>query len=95
MAKKRKRKRTPPSRKVATMKDVNSARNRGRDEAVLTAWAIIFTVMRDKHGWGARVRLPRLWNEVNELSDSIAKGYVKLEDLIKALEEACGLILEP
>ena len=94
MAKKRKRKRTPPSRQTATMKDLNSARNKAKDDAVKFAWAVMFTVMRDKHGWGSRVRLPRWWTEVNDLSESIVKGYVKVEDLIKTLEEESGIILE-
>lgn len=94
MAKKKKRKRIPPSCRVATAKDVNSARNKAKDDAVKFAWAVMFTVLHDKHGWGSRVRLPRLWNEVNDLSESIVKGYVKVEDLIKTLEEESGIILE-
>ena len=92
MAKKRKRKRIPPSRKIATMKDVNSARNKARDEAIDYAFAIIMSRLSDKWGWG-RIRMGRLWGQVNETSQAIAEGRVKVEDLLKSLEEERGIYI--
>lgn len=62
------------------------------DEAVSYAWAIMFTVMRDKFGFGA-VRLKRMWDEVNNLSDAISEGYVSVADLMETLESEAGITL--
>ena len=56
------------------------------------ASSMFFTVMRDKEGDGP-VRLKRIWNEVEELSDSINQGYVKVLDLVRTLEEEAGIVL--
>ena len=48
--------------------------------------------MRDKHGWEIE-QLGRLWNEVNDLSDSISRGFVSVADLTKALEEEAGIVI--
>ena len=76
------------SRRQATAADVAKAKR----EAVMSAIAIFFTVMRDKEGYGIK-RLRRLWDEVNDLSDSITKGFVSVPDLIKVLEEEAGIVI--
>ena len=76
-------------RRVATAKDVQNAKS----DAVTQVWAIFFTVMHDKEGYGKK-RLKRVWRHVNELSDSITQGYVKISDLQKTLEEEMGVVLE-
>lgn len=74
------------------MADVKKAKKMAQAEAVTIAIAIIFTVMRDKEGWGVK-RLQRLWREVNNLSDSVAQGYVKISDLLAVLEEEANIVL--
>lgn len=76
-------------RRVATAKDVQNAKN----DAVTQVWAIFFTVMHDKEGYGKK-RLKRLWKHVNELSESITQGYVKISDLQKTLDKEMGVVLE-
>ena len=76
-------------RRVATAKDVNKVKS----DAVTMVWAIFFTVMHDKYGFGTK-RLRKLWKHVNELADSITKGYVKISDLEKTLAEELGVVLE-
>ena len=75
-----------PQRRPATQADVKKAKKQARDQAIRIAWAIMFTCLRDKEGWGKK-RLRRLWNEVEDLSDSIGKGYVSIADLLKVLED--------
>ena len=91
MSKKRKKK-VNPRRVPATKADVAKAKRDGTSDACKVAWAIIFSALRDKHGWG-KVRLARLWNDVENLSDSIDKGHVNLADLIKTLEDEAGIFL--
>ena len=46
--------------------------------------------MRDKEGYGIK-RLQRIYDEVQDLADSISKGYVNLFDLEKALREEANI----
>lgn len=87
------KKKTNPNRIPATMADVNKAKAKAQEEAVKIATAIFFTVMRDKEGWGVK-RLQRLWDEVNELSDSLSRGYVSVKDLLWVLNEEAGIVIE-
>lgn len=85
-------KKVNPNRRPATQADVKRAKQAAQDEAIKLAWTIFFTVMRDKEGYGIK-RLRRLWAEVENLSDSIAKGYVSMDDLRNALREEAGIDL--
>ena len=82
-----------PRRRPVSQADVDRAKREAQGKAVNIAWAIFFTVMRDKEGYG-KERLKRIWREVNELSDSISQGYVNVKDLIQTLDEEAGIILE-
>lgn len=86
------KKKVHPKRKPATQADIIKAKKEAQSKAIDTAWAIFFTVMVDKEGYG-RKRLNRIWNEVSDLSDSIAKGYVSVKDLMQTLEEEMGIEL--
>lgn len=87
-----KKKKVNPRRRPATLADVNKAKKEAMDIAITFAWAILFTALRDKEGFGY-IRLRRVWDEVNYISDSIDKGYVKLDDLVNELAEY-GITLE-
>ncbi|MGI5825664.1 MAG: hypothetical protein ACOX7J_08895 [Bacillota bacterium] len=87
-----KKKKVNPRRLPATRADVNRAKREACDLAVSRAFAIFFTVMRDKEGWGNK-RLQRLWAEVSDLSDSIGKGYVSVDDLLVTLAEESDIHL--
>lgn len=86
------KKKVNPKRKPATQADIMKAKKDAQSKAIDYAWAIFFTVMVDKEGYG-RKRLNRIWNEVSDLSDSIAKGYVSVKDLMRTLEEEKGIVL--
>jgi hypothetical protein len=86
-------KKTNPRRRPATQADIIKAKKDAQRTAINYAWAIFFTVMRDKEGYG-RKRLRRLWREVSNLSDSITKGYVSVNDLMRTLDEEMGIVLE-
>lgn len=81
-----------PRRRPATQADVVKAKKEALNEAIKIGWAIFFTVMRDKEGYGPK-RLCRLWNYIEELSESIAQGYVSVEDLKKTLKNESGITL--
>ena len=47
-----KKKRVNPHRRPATLADVQKAKKTAQNEAVTTAWAIFFSALRDKEGFG-------------------------------------------
>lgn len=87
-----KKKRVNPRRKPATQADVEKAKRQAQTHAINMVWAVFFTALRDKEGFGY-TRLRRVWDEVNYISDSIDKGYVKLDDLVNELAKY-GITLE-
>lgn len=82
-----------PRHRPVSQADVLKAKKEAQRTAINYAWAIFFTVLRDKEGWGKQ-RLSRLWSEIGELSDSIAKGYVNIKDLMRALETEANIVIE-
>lgn len=87
------KKKVNPRSRPATQADVNKAEKRAVKFATRTAYAILFTALRDKEGWGT-VRLKRLWDRVNEISEGIIAGYVDVNDLITALRDEAGIELK-
>lgn len=86
------KKRVNPHRKPATQADVKRAKQEAQDRALRAAWSIFFTVLRDKEGYSLD-DLRRCWKEVEDLSDSIAKGYCTIADLREILELEEGVRL--
>lgn len=84
---------TNPRRRPVSQADIMKAKKEAQNKAVNIAWAIFFTVLADKEGYGKK-RLKRIWDEVSDLSDSISKGYVSVNDLIRVLDEEKDIILE-
>lgn len=87
-----KKKKVNPRKKPVTQADLKKAKDAAIDEAVGMVWAIFFTVLRDKEGF-AFEDLQRVWNEVNDLSDSINQDYVNIADLKNVLKKEAGVKL--
>lgn len=66
--------------------ELRKLRDKHRNEGILFVTVIFLSVMRDKFGYGCK-RLGRIYKYMEELSQSIAKGYVRLTDLELALQE--------
>lgn len=80
------KKRVNPHKRPASQADVKRASKQAQEQAVNIAIAMFLTVMFDKFGFDAE-QLQRVWKEVNSLSDSVAKGYVNVQDLMTVLDE--------
>ena len=80
------KKRTNPYKRPASYADIIKATKQAQDNAVNLAIAMFLTVMFDKFGFDSE-QLQRVWKEVNSLSDSVAKGYVNMQDLMTVLDE--------
>ena len=80
------RTKTNPRRRPATQADVERARDEAVRETVRFCMTIFFTVLLDKFA-ASKEDLQRVWDEVNDLSDSVKKKYVSLKDLKVVLVE--------
>lgn len=80
------RTKTNPRRRPATQADVERARDGAVTETVRFCMTIFFTVLLDKFA-ASKEDLQRVWDEVNDLSDSVKKKYVSLKDLKTVLVE--------
>lgn len=81
-----------PNRRPTTKADINRAKKDAQDEALSLSIALFLTVLLDKFGFDAE-QLQKVWDEINALSDSVAKGYVNLHDLKTVLEDEYGIVL--
>lgn len=79
-------------RRPVTQADIDKAKREATDAGVTYAWAIFFSVLRDKEGADVET-LRRIWAEVEDLSDSVVRGYVSIRDLQRTLEEEIGAVL--
>lgn len=77
---------TNPRRKPATQADVKRAKDKATSDACRACMAIFFTVLLDKER-ADKETLQRVWGEVESLSDSVAKGYVSISDLMRVLHD--------
>lgn len=89
---KKKKKRTNPNRIPVSKADLKRASERATNDSIDHAWAIFFSVLRDKENLSNEY-LRRIWNGVEELSDSVGKGYVNVADLKNTLKEEAGIRL--
>ena len=74
----------------ATQADVNRAAQRATNDALAASAAIFLTVLCDKENADAEV-IQRVWEEMQELSQSIIDGYVSVSDLKDTLSNEYGV----
>ena len=75
-----------PRRRPATMADVNRAVEQATNDALTASAAIFLTVLCDKENADAEI-IQRVWQEMQELSQSIIDGYVSVSDLRDTLRK--------
>ena len=74
--------------------DIRRIKKEAEDAAVRYALVLFLNVMRDTEGYGVK-RLKRVYAAIEYLADSVARGYVKLQDSEKALKEEADIIISP
>lgn len=92
MPKTKKKGKAPNIPEWKVQKMIEKAKTEAVGDAVEYAWAIMFTVMRDKFGW-TNEQLKELWDQINSLSESVNLGYVNITDLAYTLKEEAGIRL--
>jgi len=78
--------RVNPRRRPVTQADINRAQKKAEARCLDLAIAIILSALLDK-GFLDAEQMPEAWAAINDMSDSIVKGYVKYEDLRQTLAE--------
>lgn len=86
------KKKVNPRRKPATQADIKRVKKRTTDDALNLAMALMLTVLLDKEGYD-KAGIQRVWGNVNDLSGSVAKGYVNLHDLRKTLNDEYDIVI--
>ena len=79
-----------PRRRPATMVDVNRAAAQATNDALTASAAIFLTVLCDKENADAEI-IQRVWQEMQELSQSIIDGYVSVADIKDTLRKEYGV----
>lgn len=87
------KKKTNPRRKPATAADVKKAKHKAAEEAVRLVVYMVLYVLIDKHN-APQEDIQQLAREVNDVADSIAKGYLDWKDIRQVLEEEYDVIWE-
>ena len=72
--------------------DIKKIKRETMSKAIDYATIIFLNVMRDSEGYGKH-RLQRVYDAINDLSDSIAKGYCSLYDLEKVLKDEANIVV--
>ena len=81
---KKHKRRVNPHRKPMSRALMKKMQDTITGESINLAMALFLTVLLDKFGYEAE-ELKAVWDEVNDLSDSVAKGYVNINDLLEVL----------
>lgn len=87
-----KKKKVNPKRHVVTEYDIQKSMQEATESSVKAAWAIMFSVMRDKYDWSPE-QLQGLWGHVENLAESVNEGYIKIDDIMRVLKEEDNIIL--
>ena len=84
--------RTNPRKKPVTEADLKRAKHAVMQEAVQYAFAVVFTVLADKHGYDVE-QMAQVWRETEDLSLAIKEGFVRIADLKHTLKTEYGVNL--
>ena len=82
-----------PRRRPATQADIQKAKKQATDEGVVGAFAIFFTALTDKEGW-TKEQVKKLWDEIAYITDSVARKYVTVPQLVRTLREEYEIELQ-
>lgn len=79
-------KKTNPRKIPATQADVKRAKEQGYAEGVEAALVMVLYAIADKEHF-PKWQIQRIGKEVNDVSDSVIKGYVTIPDILHMLKE--------
>lgn len=82
-----------PRRIPVSQAEVNRAKKDATSNAIQYVWSLFFTVLRDKEGYTID-DLKRVWAEVEDLTDSVIKGYCTISDLKYILKTEAGAVIK-
>lgn len=92
---KKKSKRINPNRKPAHMTEAKLEKIKAQvtDEAMMRALRLVLWAIIDKRG-ETKEQVKQLSQDINYVSDSITRGFLKWEDIDKVLDEEYEIIID-
>lgn len=84
------KKKTNPRRIHANMQDVQKAKEAATKDACRYAMAMVFMALRNSERFGQK-RMKRVFDEVGYISEKLKKGHIRMDDILKELEEKSGI----
>lgn len=88
-----KNKKMNPRRVPLSLASVKQEISRAVSQAIDSVTVIFLTVMLDKHNT-KKEELQTIGKEVNDLSESVSKGYVSLADLKRVLRDEYDIYID-
>lgn len=88
-----KSKRVNPCRQPVTRADLEKAKSAASGFAVETALTMVFTALLDRCGMSVE-EIRRIYDETNNVADSLEKGYVTLAELKWTLRNETGIVFK-
>ena len=76
-----------------TQRDVDEARKLGRDEGMTFLLNVVTYICMDRHG-ASDEDLQTLAHDVDDICDSIARGYLSYPDVVRDLRDTHGCEVE-
>lgn len=86
----RKRKRTNPNRIPLTEAHIKRVSRQVYSDALRDAMTIFFTALLDKEGMSVE-QLQRIYEETEQISESVRDGYCTLADLRRVLKDESNI----
>ena len=83
-------KKTKPKNRPVSAKEVEQGITHTSDRVFYDEWTILFTIMRDKWGWGGK-RLRRVWDMCDDVCNDIGKGKIKFDDILHEIKTLTGI----
>lgn len=81
-----------PRRRPVTKADIIRAKDETYKEAVRFVWAVCLYTLKDKHG-ATDEDILQFWDELNDVADSIEKGYLNIADIRHVLKREYNIEL--
>lgn len=87
------KKKPKPRNRPVSAQEVQQGITKTSDRVFFDEWTILFTIMRDKWGWGGK-RLQRIWDMCNAVCADIGAGKAKFTDILEEMRALTGIHFE-
>lgn len=87
------KKKLKPRNRPVSAKEKQQAVAETADKVIFDEWTILFTIMRDKWGWGGK-RLWRIWDMCEDICNGIKDEKIDFEEILSNMRKITGIKFE-